>query len=77
MKFIISIITGILVFILGFWLDNQFINWCVLHLSNPHGDLALLVKIGLWIVTFSTTFAISAWVGILVGALIYDLIRYK
>lgn len=77
MKTLLSFISSVLTFIFGFWLDNQFINWCVSHLSNPHGDLALLVKIGLWVVTFSTTICLSFWLGIMIGGLIYTILDIK
>lgn len=74
MKTFISIIAGALVFCLGFWLDSQLINLIVSNFQNPHSDLATVVKIALWVVTFGITFSLSILCGIVVGSLIKSIL---
>jgi hypothetical protein len=67
MKTLISILVGLAIFCLGFWLDSQFINW-VASMFEGH-NVILGVKVILWIFTFSIITTISIYLGILAGSL--------
>lgn len=75
MKTIIAIISGILIFCLGFWLDSQLINWIVSSFQDPHSDLATVVKIGLWVVTFGFTLWISIICAVLVTTFVANILN--
>lgn len=75
MKTIIAIISGILIFCLGFWLDAQLINWIVSNFQDPRSDLAIVVKMVLWVVTFGVTFSLSAMLGLIVATYISSLLE--
>lgn len=68
-KQIIVVVVMIPTFIGGFILDGMLINWVVSLFENPQSDLAIVVKIGLWIITIPITFAISFFISLVVGAI--------
>jgi len=70
MKILISILAAIATFILGFWLDGKFIAYVISVIPIAYSAWFGLIKIGLWILTFSVTFGLSLFAAYLVGGLV-------
>lgn len=68
LRVILSFISGAAAFIGVFALDRLLINWIAGQFTNH--DLILIIKIGLWIVTFSATLGIAIFIGYVVGLLV-------
>ncbi len=70
MKILISILAAIATFILGFWLDGKFIAYVISVIPISYSAWFGLIKISLWIWTFSITFGFSVIAAYIVGNLV-------
>ncbi len=69
MKLLTSIIIGILIFLLGCFLDYTFVFWLTDAIGTP-AQWQFLVKLALFILTGSTTIALSIFAGAFGGAMV-------
>jgi hypothetical protein len=72
MKTLISILVGVAIFIGVFYLDGMFINWVVAPLV---GVIRYIIKIVLWLLTFSFTLWLATFLGGMAGFLVDKLLN--
>ena len=74
MKFLITVLIGLIVFILGFWLSAEIIDQIVHLIPKAYSEWYGFLKFIIWFFSISAIFGVSFFIALLVGALVQDLI---
>lgn len=71
MKVFITIIVGVFIFCLGFYGANELISVIINQLPKSCIEWAGLIRIGLWIIGFSSVLGISIFLAGIVGTIVF------
>jgi len=73
MKLIISFLIGVLIFCLGFYLDGLLINHIISVIPKGVEEWLGLLRVFLWVITFSITLSFSILCGALATTLMFKI----
>ena len=77
MKFLVSFLIGMAIFCFGFYLDGQLITWVLTQFPASAHEWLGVIKVALWIFTFSVTFGLSLLFAWTIGGFVFIFLDSK